>query len=144
MAGALTFTSGSFMQCTVSSQATQTGGTIFDILTATSSVDRRVYGLSIVNNDNNANPVKIFLNDGTTDIQVCNVYVVLNSGNAVGTPLTDVFSSTLAESVLSKTRDANGVNYFNLPKGWSIRMSYLTTHTIPAERLYTFVFGENY
>ena len=144
MAGALTFTSGSFIQCTVSSQATRTGGTVFDILTATSSVDRRVYGLSIVNNDNNANPVRIFLNVGSTLILVANVNVVTNSGKAVGTPLTDVFSSTLAESVFAKTRDANGVTYFNLPKGWSIRMSYLTTHTIPAERLFTFVFGENY
>lgn len=144
MAGALTFTSGSFMQCTVSSQATRTGGTIFDILSATSSVDRRVYGLSIVSADNNANPVRIFLNDGTTDIQVCNVNVVANSGNAVGTPLTDVFSNTMGEAVLAKLRDNNGVTYFNLPRNWSIRMSYLTTHTIGTERLYTFVFGENY
>lgn len=139
----LTFTSGPFMQCTVATSS-RIGGTIYDILTATSSVDRRVYGISVVSNDNNVNPVKIFLNDGTKDIQVCNVNVVANSGNAVGTPLTDVFSSTMAESVLAKTRDANGVTYLNLPKNWSIRMSYLTTHTIPAERLYTFVFGENY
>ena len=132
------------MQCTVSSQATRTGGTIFDILSATSSVDRRVYGLSIVSADNNANPVRIFLNDGTTDIQVCNVNVVANSGNAVGTPLTDVFSNTMGEAVLAKLRDNNGVTYFNLPRNWSIRMSYLTTHTIGTERLYTFVFGENY
>lgn len=144
MAGALTFTSGAFMQCTVSSSANRTGGTVFDILTATSSVDRRVYGISVVSNDNNANPVKLFLNNGTTDIQFCNVNVVANSGNAVGTPLTDVFSSTMAESVLAKNRDNNGVTYLNLPKGWSIRMSYLTTHTIGTERLYTFVFGENY
>jgi hypothetical protein len=139
----LTFTSGSFMQCTVATSS-RIGGTIYDIMTATSSVDRRVYGISVVSNDNNVNPVKIFLNDGTKDIQICNVNVVANSGNAVGTPLTDVFSSTMAESVFAKTRDANGVTYFNLPKNWSIRMSYLTTHTIPAERLYTFVFGENY
>ena len=144
MADALTFTSGSFMQCTVSSLATRTGGTIFDILTATSSVDRRVYGISVVSNDNNANPVKIFVNNGTGDYQICNVNVVANSGNAVGTALTDVFSSTMAEAVLAKLRDNNGVTYFNLPKGWSIRMSYLTTHAIATERLYTFVFGENY
>lgn len=139
----LTFTSECFMQCTVATSS-RTGGTIYDILTATSSVDRRVYGISVVSNDNNANPVKIYLNDGTKDIQVCNVNVVANSGNATGTPLTDVFSSTMAESVLAKTRDANGVTYFNLPKNWSIRMSYLTTHAIPTERIYTFVFGENY
>lgn len=143
MAGALTFTSGAFMQCTVATSST-TGGTIYDILTATSSVDRRVYGLSIVSVDNNANPVKIYLNNGTDNIQVCNVNVVANSGNTITTALTDVFSSTMGEAVLAKTRDVNGVTYFNLPKNWSIRMSFLTTHGINTEKIYTFVFGENY
>lgn len=143
MAGALTFTSGAFMQCTVATSST-TGGTIYDILTATSSVDRRVYGLSIVSVDNGANPVKIYLNNGTDNIQVCNVNVVANSGNTITTALTDVFSSTMGGAVLSKTRDANGIAYFNLPKNWSIRMSFLTTHGLTTEKIYTFVFGENY
>ena len=141
MAGALTFTSGAFMQCTVATSST-TGGTIYDILTATSSVDRRVYGLSIVSLDNNVNPVKIYLNNGD-NIQVCNVNVVANSGNAIATPLTDVFSNTMGEAVLAKTRDANGVTYFNLPKNWSIRLSFTTTPGV-GETLYTFVYGEYY
>lgn len=142
MAEALTFTSGAFMQCT-SSTASRTGGTIFDILTATSSVDRRVYGLSLVSTDNAANPVRIWLNNGTDNIQVANVNVVANSGNATTTALTDVFSSTVAEAVLAKTRDNTGVTYFNLPAGWSIRMS-LTNTPGAAETMYSFVFGENY
>lgn len=143
MTNALTFTSNSFMQCTVSSSANQTGGTIFDVLSATSSVDRRVYGFAIVSADNNANPVKVYLNDGTIDVQVCNVNVAANSGNTTTTKLTDVFSTNLTESI-RKTRDSNGIPYLSIPKGWSIRMSYLTTHTIGTEALYTFVFGENY
>lgn len=142
MANTLTFTSGSFMQCTIATQST-TGGTIYNILTATSSVDRRVYGLSIVSVDNGANPVKIYLNNGD-NIQVCNVNVVANSGNAIATALTDVFSNTMGEAVLAKTSDANGIRYFNLPKNWSIRMSFLTTHGLSTEKIYTFVFGENY
>jgi hypothetical protein len=142
MANSLTFTSGAFMQCTVAT-ASRTAGSIYDILTATSSVDRRLYGLSVVSADNAANPVKIYLNDGTNNIQLANINVVANSGNTTTTALTDCFSSTMAESVLAKTRDANGVTYFNLPKNWSIRISY--ANAIGAgEALYTFVFGENY
>ena len=143
MANALTFTSGAFMQCTVATSS-RTGGTIYDILSATTSVDRRVYGLAVVSNDNNANPVKIYLNDGTGDYQICNVNVVANAGNAVGTALADIFHSTQGESMFAKKRDNNGIPYLDLPKNWSIRLSYLTTHTIATERLYTFVFGENY
>ncbi len=143
MAGALTFTSGCFMQCTIATAST-TGGTIYDILSATSSVDRRVYALNVVSVDNNANPVKIFLNDGVNNIQVSNVNVVANSGNSTSTALTNVFTSVMGESVFCKTRDYNGIPYFNLPKGWSIRMSFTTTHTITTESIYTFVYGEYY
>ena len=142
MAGALTFTSGAFMQCTIAT-ASRTAGTIYDILTATSSVDRRLYGLSLVSSDNAANPVKIWLNNGTTDIQVANINVVANSGNATTTPLTDCFSSTMAEATLAKTRDSNGVTYFNIPKNWSLRMSLQNTPGV-GETMYSFVFGENY
>lgn len=130
------------MQCT-SSTASRTGGTVFDILTATSSVDRRVYGLAIVSTDNAANPVRIWLNNGTDNIQVGYVNVVANSGNATTTPLTDVFSSTITESVLGKNRENNGVSYFNLPKNWSIKMS-LTNTPGTGETIYSYVFGENY
>jgi len=142
MATALTFRSGAFMQCTVST-ASRPANTIFDILTATTSSDRRVYGLSIVNADNAANPVRLFLNDGTNNYQIANSNIVANSGNASGTALTDLFSSTLTEPVLGKTRDYNGVICFNLPKNWSMRIS-LSKAPDAAEFLYTFVFGEYY
>ena len=143
MADALAFSAGSFMQCTVATSST-TGGTIYEILSATSSSDRRVYGISVVSVDNGANPVKIYLHDGTSTIQVCNVNVPANSGNTTTAALTDIFSSTMAESVLAKNRDSNGVIYFNLPKNWSIKMSFQTTHGTSAEKIYTFVFGEYY
>lgn len=143
MANTLTFTSGSFMQCTIATQST-TGGTIYDILSATSSVDRRVYGINVVSNDNGANPVKIYLNNGADNIQVSNVNVVANSGNNVTTSLTNIFTNIMGESVFCKTRDYNGIPYFNLPKNWSIRMSFLTTHGLTSEAIYTFVYGEYY
>ena len=69
------------MQCTIATGSVA-GGTVYDILTATSSVDRRVYGINVTSADNNVNPVKIYLNNGTTNIQVSNVNVVANSGNS--------------------------------------------------------------
>lgn len=142
MANSLTFSAGSFMQCTVSTASRGTN-VVFDILSATSSTDRRVYGLSVVNADNGANPVKIWLNDGTAEYQIFNANVVANSGNASGTALTDIFSSTMGESLLAKTRDYNGVTYLNLPKNWSIRLSY-SAGPAAGEAFYTFVFGEYY
>ncbi len=130
------------MQCT-SSTASRTGGTVFDILTATSSVDRKVYGLNVTSRDNLANPVRIWLNDGTNNLQVCVVNVVANSGNSTSTALTNVFASTTGEAVFAKTRDANGIPYLNLPKNWAIRMS-LTNTPGAGETIYTFVFGEYY
>ena len=142
MSSSLTFTTGSFMQCTIATGSV-VGGTVYDILTATSSVDRRVYGINVTSVDNNVNPVKIYLNDGTTNIQVSNVNVVANSGNSSTIALTNVFISTMGESVFCKTRDANGIPYFNIPKNWSIRLSFTTTPGV-GETLYTFVFGEYY
>lgn len=141
MATSLTFTSGAFMQCTIAT-ASSTAGAVYDILSATSSSDRKVYGISVVSTDNAANPVKIWLNNGT-DIQVANINVVANSGNTTTAALTNCFSSTMAESAFGKTRDANGIIYFNLPKNWSIRISYANALAV-GESIYTFVFGENY
>ena len=129
------------MQCTIATGSVA-GGAIYDILTATSSVDRRVYGINVSSTDNAANPVKIYLNDGTNNLQVSNVNVVANSGNGT-TALTNVFISTLGESVFCKTRDANGLPYFNVPKNWSIRMSFATAPGA-GETMYTFVYGEYY
>jgi hypothetical protein len=143
MATALTFSSGAFMQCTVST-ASRTANTIFDILTATTSSDRRVYGLSIVNADNSANPVRLFLSDGTNNYQIANPNVVANSGNASANAITDLFSSTLTEPIFGKTRDYNGVICFNLPKNWSIRMSLSRAPDLTTEFVHTFVFGEYY
>lgn len=142
MATELTFTTGCFMQCTIATGSVA-GGTIYDILTATSSVDRRVYGINVTSADNNANPVKIYLNDGTNNIQVCNVNVVANSGNNTTTALTNVFTSTMGEAIFAKMRDSTGIAYFNIPKNWSIKLSFNTT-PIVGETLYTFVYGEYY
>jgi hypothetical protein len=130
------------MQCTIATVSVA-GGTIYDILTTTSSVDRRVYGLNVTSTDNAANPVKIYLSDGTSTLQVSNVNVVANSGNSTATALTNVFTSTMGESVFCKTRDANGLPYFNVPKNWSMKISFATTPGV-GETIYTFVYGEYY
>ena len=141
MGNKLTYTSSSFMQCTLATAST-TGGTIYDILGATSSI-RRLYGISVVSTDNAANPVKIYLNDGVNRYQVSNVNVVANSGNSTSAGLTNAFISTMGESVFCKTRDANGIPYFNIPANWKVQLSFTTTLGA-GETIYTFVYGENY
>ncbi len=141
MGNKLIYTSSGFMECTVAT-ASRTGGTIYDILGATSS-NRRVYGISVVNADNAANPVKVYLNDGVNRYQVSNVNLAANSGNSTSVGLTNVFISTMGESVFCKTRDANGIPYFNLPANWKIQLS-LTNTPGAGEYVHTFVYGENY
>lgn len=154
MAEGLTFTTGCYMHCTLATGSVAIN-TIYDILPATASVDRRVYGISVVSVNDVANPVKIWLNDGTADIQIATVNVLTNSGNKVTTgadttgAVTSIINSTMGESVFGKTRDSNGIPYLNLPKNWSIRLSFGTALAVPptvavAEKLYTFVFGEYY
>lgn len=142
MANNLTYTTGCFIECTAST-STRTAGTIFTILTATSSADRKVYGINAVNVDNAANAVKIFLNDGTSTYQVSNVNVAANSGNNTTSSPVNLFTSTMGESLFCKTRDMNGLPYFTVPKNWSIQLSLGTTPGA-AETFYTFVYGEYY
>jgi hypothetical protein len=130
------------MQCTTST-ASRTGGSIYDILSTTSSVDRKIYGINVVSTDNAANPIKLFINDGTYRILISNVNIPANSGNNVSTSAVNVMTSTMGEAALCKNRDMNGIPYFNLPKNWKMEMSYATTPGA-GESIYTFVYGEYY
>ena len=130
------------MQCTAST-ASRTGGTVFEIMSATSSSDRKLYGISVVNADNAANPAEIYLNDGTSRIQISNVNVAANAGNNTSTSPVNLFTSTMGESVFGKMRDMNGLPYMNIPKNWSVELSYTNTPGA-GETFYTFAFGEYY
>ena len=143
MASTLTFTSAPFLQGLTASSSNSTNNTKYTILTADATYDRRVYGISIVNTSTgSAQTVTISLNDGTVSYQVFVLNVPVSSGNSTTVAAVDIMGSVYGASVLQKQRDANGVPYFNLPKGWSIQYQYNTGLSTSA--LYVLVFGETY
>lgn len=143
MANSLTYTSACFMYST-NATASTTPGTKYDILTSSSS-DRRLYGIGILSSDNAAQTIKIYLTSATTSVpyQVSSVNIPAGSGTNGTAAAVDVFASTMAESVFQKTRDANGLAYFNIPANWKLQMDFSGTLTSP-ETITTHVFGETY
>lgn len=140
MAKSLTFTDSCFQQSKNITSAIATN-TKFDVLSSSAS-GRRLYGFAVLSNDNAAQTIKIHLNSGTAIIQVCAVNIPAASGTNGTATAIDVFGSTMCESVFQKTRDPNGLAYFNIPAGWSIQMEYNTALT--AETITTHIFGEIY
>ena len=140
MATNLTFTNGCFMQSKGITSSTPIN-TKFDILSS-SVDDRRLYGFSILSNDNAIQTVKIHLNDGTNAVQIFTIAIPASSGTNGVASAVDVFGSSLGESVFQKTREANGLAYFNIPAGWKIQMEYNTT--LVSETITTHLFGEIY
>ena len=140
MAKSLTFTDLCFQQSKNITSAIAIN-TKFDVLSSSAS-NRRLYGFAVLSTDNATQTIKIHLNAGTGSIQVCTVSVAPSSGTNGTARAVDVFGSTMCESVFQKTRDPNGLAYFNIPAGWSIQMEYNTT--LVAETITTHIFGEIY
>ena len=137
----LTFTNSCFMHSKgiTSSIAINTQ---FEVLSISTS-DRRVYGFAVLSDDINAQTVKIYLNDGVSTLQVCTLSIPASSGTNGTITTADVFASTTGQSVFQKQVDPNGLAYFNLPAGWSIRMEY-NTALAAGETITTHIFGEIY
>lgn len=153
MANSIKFTSGSFAATTLfatASAATASGyivtttNTLYDIGGGTTSYDRRIYGIGVTSTDTaNIQTITVALNDGTKDIRLYQGSCPINSGNTTAIVNFDLFSTANASSVFSAQADGNGVTYFNLKAGWSIKASYGTALT--GIRLIIFsVFGETY
>lgn len=152
MASSLNFTSNSFVYQYqfASASATGTGlsasspNVVYDIMGGTTSYDRRIYGISSTNvNSASAQVLTMYLWDGTSSKQMFQVNVPANSGATFGTAPVDVFGNSNAASLFAKQKDANGVPYFNLPTGWSVRVSYNITLT-GVNYLILQTFGETY
>ena len=151
MANSITFTSNSFASTTQFATASATGfytpttnNTLYDITGATTSYDRRVYGIGVTSTDTaNIQTITIALNDGTKNINLYQGSCPINSGNTTAIVNFDIFNTANASSVFSGQADGNGVNYFNLKSGWSLRASYGTA--LVGNRLLIFsIFGETY
>lgn len=137
MANTLTLTKSLHLQC-ISLTASGAINTIYPIVTATSSVDRRIYGLGMSSTSANTQTIKIYLNDGTNNYQVSQFSLSANSGNSISVGPYDIFGDTNTNAIFGKRVDTIGVYYFNLPKNWSIRASYGTALTSPTGATLTF------
>lgn len=148
MANSLTFTSDIFSVGTLfatASAATASGyivtttATPYDIMGGTVSYDRRLYGISTYNTGP-AQTLTVYLWDGIKNAQLFLISVAIGSTTPT---VTDLFNSGNISSIFQRQRDANGVTYFNIPIGWSIRCAYSVALT--GAQLLTFTtFGETY
>ena len=131
------------MYCTGTTAST-TPGTRYDILTSSSS-HRRLYGIGVLSSDNAIQTIRIYLTSATTSVahQISTINIPAGSGTNGTAAAVDAFASTMNESIFQKTRDANGLAYFNLPANWKIQMNFSGTLTSP-ETIITHVFGETY
>ena len=152
MATSLTFTSNSFtnmISFATASAATASGyqpsvaNTQYDITGATTSYDRRIYGINVTNTFASAETITVLLNDGTYKRQLFQLSVAASSGNSTSVGSVDLLGSSLGAGIFQKQKDANGIPYFNLPTGWSVSASYGTTLTGASLLIFT-TFGETY
>lgn len=153
MANSITFTSGSFIDTTIfatASAATASGyivtttNTFYDIGGGTTSYDRRVYGIGVTSTDTaNIQTLTVALHDGTKNINLYQGACPINAGNTTAIVNFDLYNTANASAVFAGQADGNGVTYFNLKAGWSLKASYGTTLT--SNRLLIFTtFGETY
>lgn len=136
MATSQTLTNSLHMEC-ISLTASTAANTIYSVVTATSSVDRRIYGVSLSSTSANTQTIIIYVNNGTTNYQVSQFSLTANSGNSISLGPYDIFGDVNVKAIFGKRADVIGVFYFNLPKNWSIRASYGTTLTAPAALTFT-------
>jgi len=136
MATSQTLTNSLHMEC-ISLTASTAANTIYSVVTATSSVDRRIYGVSLSSTSANTQTMKFYVNDGVTNYQVSQFSLTANSGNSISLGPYDIFGDVNVKAIFGKRADVIGVFYFNLPKNWSIRASYGTTLTAPAALAFT-------
>lgn len=146
MASNLTFTSNIFTIGTLFATASATGvytptttATAYEILGGTVSYERRLYGLSVYNTGP-AQTLTVYLNDNVKNSQIFQITAAIGSTTPT---VTDLFNTSNIASLFQRQRDANGVTYFNIPVGWSIKCAY--SAAISGSQLITFTaFGETY
>jgi len=137
MGNSLILTNSLHLQC-ISLTSSSSINTIYPVVTATSSVDRRIYGLGMSSTSANTQTIKIYLNDGTNNYQVSQFSLSANAGNDITIGPYDIFGDTNVNAIFGKRVDTIGVYYFNLPKNWSISASYGTALTSPTGATLTF------
>jgi hypothetical protein len=124
---------------TASGYIVTTTATPYDILGSTHSYDKRLYSLSCYNTGP-AQTLTVYLWDGTKNSQIFQISAAIGSTTPT---VTDLFNSANIASLFQRQKDANGVTYFNLPVGWSIRCAYSAAIASSQLLIFTAV-GETY
>ena len=140
MANSITFTSAPFVQVTNFTSAD--GTTSKTIITADATNDRRIYGIGVWTDESAAKDVALHITDGTTTWEMSTIAIPINAGNTNAIPPVDLMSNTQF-SPFFKQRDASGATYFNLPKTWSLKLSYNAAMTAAKVASVTII-GETY
>lgn len=140
MANSITFTSAPFAQVTNFTSAD--GTTSKSILSADTTYDRRIYGIGVWTDESAAKDVALHITDGTTTWELSTVAIPINAGNTNAIPPVDLISNTQFAAFF-KQRDASGATYFNIPKGWSLKLSYNAAMTAAKTASVTII-GETY
>lgn len=140
MATSINFTSSPFTKVT---QFTNSDTTVVkDILPATASVDRRVYGIVVYTDESAARDTTLQISDGTTTWKMTTISIPINSGNTNAIVPVDAFNNTQFSPYI-KNRDAAGAPYIHIPKNWSLRVAYGASMSA-AKVANWLVLGENY
>lgn len=141
MANILTFTSASYEQTTVYTNA---GGTVTVDLMASASYDMRVYGILAQSTDTVSRILNMKLTNGSTSYQLALITVAANAGNTTSTAATDVFNHVNIAPLFQKQLDANQSYYFNVPAGWKIQASMQNNPPTAGTTITVKLFGEIY
>lgn len=112
-------------------QAIKTTGTVFlpadstntKIICTAGTNDSRVTRITITSTDTSSNVAYFYLNDGTTNFLIGYVVIVANAGSNGSTPS---IAGLSANSWLHRSLDNNANPYFELPAGYTLRMSLQT------------------
>lgn len=91
---------------------------------------KRVYGITGYCSDVTARPIMFYLSDGITDFLVWTSNIPANSGAATNVGLTDLLDAN-STSVIYHHYDANYNLYFDLPIGWSLKGSLVSSVSSP-------------
>lgn len=146
MGNTLKLTNSMHLEC-VALTASAITGREYTIVAATSSSDRRIYALSMSSTDANTQSLKVFLNNGSTS-SIAALWttggVGANLGNSTTLAPLDILDLGRSAPLFGKMIDVMGVNYFNLPKNWSMTALYGGTQLSGTEALTFTSYGEAY
>ena len=134
MGNTITFTSSLFSESKAFASGNVSATTI---LSADNTYDRRLYGLTMTNSATQTPTCTIKILDAASGS--CAAFIVtLTTGINV---MTDIHQNSVASGIFQHCKDAAGVSYFNVPKGYTITATLSANST---NSIYSYCYGETY